>query len=401
MVAAPAVVGSIAIGGQRAAKVRRRKSGDIARHTQLHRGVVKRGHGVADLGQQAAVLRDQVVVQVKAPKRDQEHLPFCTQAGACTNEPGHHFELIGERVAARKNRPQRHARKARSDLRLGPDGACGHLVVFVLQRVGARLLDQPCQRGFDCAGAIHVVLDRVDGHRAAGADLVGQGTVARQKHGIASDVDAGKQGIGVAGQRQVAHVAAPANGGALGRRRLPDRLLVIVGKQLGWQGIVNPVRATVLGLGQWNDERAHIELHGSFAAVEQVGQTGHGRVQRILAPTGQRSRWVEQGRRQICLGQRYAAGRLARTTTAYRAIQVVAGVVIGDHGVCVVVGTVEKHTDQGFVIGRIKRRRFSNGGQVEGHWQRSATQRQLRTATQEVAPTVVVDLEQVHGCPYF
>ena len=71
--------------------------------------------------------------------------------------------------------------------------------------------------GFDGAGAIHIVFDSVDSHRAATtADLVRQGAVARQKHRIARDIDAGKQRIAVGRQSQVTNVATPADGRAFG-----------------------------------------------------------------------------------------------------------------------------------------------------------------------------------------
>ena len=60
------MVGTISIGCERASEVRRREGGDLVGHSQLDRGVVKGCHGFADLGQQTWMLRDQVVVQIKA-----------------------------------------------------------------------------------------------------------------------------------------------------------------------------------------------------------------------------------------------------------------------------------------------------------------------------------------------
>ena len=158
------------------------------------------------------------------------------------------------------------------------------------------------------------------------------------------------------------------------------------------------------GLFSYNPEayeqRAQ-ERKERLAAIEQAGQAGHGRVQRILTPAGQCCGRVEQRRCQRRFGQCNTARRLARTATTNGAIQVIAGVVVSHHSIGIVVGTIEEHADQGFVIGRIKRGGFANGGQVESHWQSGAAQCKLGTAAQEGAAARVVRLEQVHGWPYF
>ena len=85
--------------GERAAKIGRRKTGHLIGHAQLHRGLVKRRHGLVHLGQQRAVPRVQIIVQIKAAQHHHEHLPFGAQASARANQLGHRFELIGQIVA--------------------------------------------------------------------------------------------------------------------------------------------------------------------------------------------------------------------------------------------------------------------------------------------------------------
>ena len=233
-------------------------------------------------------------MQVEPAHRHKKDLSFGAQAAARANQPGHGFELVRQAVARREGGGQRDRGQAVRDGGFCAHGPCGDLVVLVFKGVGARLLHQLGHGGLDRRRAVNIAFDRVDRHGSAAADLIRQRTVARQKHRVAADVDAGEQRGAVGRQRQVADVAAPADGGAFRRRRLPDRLLVVVREQFGRQRIGFAVCAAVLGLGQRHHQRADIELHRGLARIEQAAQTGHGRMQRKLPPACQGRGGVEQ-----------------------------------------------------------------------------------------------------------
>ena len=298
VVAAPAMVGAVAVAAQRAAEVGGGERRDLAGHAQLDGGVVEGGHGVADLAEQRGVVGDQVVVQVKAADRDKKHLSFGAQCAACANQPGHGFELVGQAVASGERRGQGDTGQPGGDRGFSPDGAGGDAVVFVFQRVSARLLHQLGHGVFHGGGVVDVVLHGIDRHRAIAADLVGQRTVARQKHGVAGHVDAGEQRRAVGRQRQVAQVAAPAHSGAFRRRGLPDRLLVVVGKQLGRQRVGAAVRAAELRPCERHHQWPDVELHRRLPGIEKVGQATHGGVQGVLPPARQGRGGGEQRGRQ-------------------------------------------------------------------------------------------------------
>ena len=76
---------------------------------------------------------------------------------------------------------------------------------------------------------------------------------------------------------------------------------------------------------------------------------------------------AEQRGCQISLGQGDAARRLARTATSDGVVQVVAGVVIGQYRIGIVIATVHKNTHQRLVVG---------GGEGGGLAQRREVQRQ-------------------------
>ncbi|MNL29264.1 hypothetical protein D3C87_1509420 [compost metagenome] len=120
-------------------------------------------------------------------------------------------------------------------------------------------------------------------------------------------------------------------------------------------------------------------------------------MQRVLAAPGQRLGRVEQGGGKGGLAQRNAACRLAPAATANGVVAGVARVVVGDHGVGVVVAAVQKHADERLVVGGGKGRSLAHGGEVEGKWQRSACQAQLGGPAQKRAAGVEFGLKQMHG----
>ena len=111
----------------------------------------------------------------------------------------------------------------------------------------------------------------------------------------------------------------------------------------------------------------------------------------------QRGSGVKQSTQEVRLGQRNTARRLASAATANGAVGVVAGVVVGHHGVGVVVAAVKKYADQRLVVSGVKGGGFAHGGQVECKRQRGASQRELTRAAQKSPAAVQVGLEQVHG----
>ena len=149
MVAAPAVVGAIAVGRQRAAEVRRGERRDLVGHAQ--RGV-----------------------QVEAADRHQEHLAPGAQSAARRDQPGDHLELVGQRVAGGEAAERRIGggvgRQGRRHLRLGRHGAGGDPVVLVLQQMGAALLHQRGHRCLHGRRTVDVAFHAVDRHRCCGTD---------------------------------------------------------------------------------------------------------------------------------------------------------------------------------------------------------------------------------------
>jgi len=117
--------------------------------------------------------------------------------------------------------------------------------------------------------------------------------------------------------------------------------------------------------------------------VEQARQAGHGGVQGKLPADAQTVHWrhsrVEQGGRQIGLAQCNAPSCLPCATTPDGAVLRVAGIVIGDHGVGIVVAAIKKHADQRFVVvaRRVEGGCLTHGGQVQCQGQGRARHGQL------------------------
>ena len=83
------------------------------------------------------------------------------------------------------------------------------------------------------------------------------------------------------------------------------------------------------------------------------------------------------------------------------AVGVVAGVVVGDDGVGVIIAAIEKHANQSFVVAGVKGGGFTHGSQVQGKGQRGAGQGELTGAAQERAAAVQRRVDQVHGAFLF
>ena len=102
MVTAPAMVRTVAIRGQRSAKVRCGEAGDLVFYAQFHRRAVKRIHCIIELTQQTFVCSDKAVVIVKAAHRHHEHLAGHTQTAARSDQARNNRQLSSEPVAFAK-----------------------------------------------------------------------------------------------------------------------------------------------------------------------------------------------------------------------------------------------------------------------------------------------------------
>lgn len=325
----------------------------------------------------------QVVVGVKAAQRDQEHLALGPQLAARGDQARHHLELLVQRAAAPVHQIGQHGvelagaagqRPRQRGVRV--ERAGGDAVELAFQHLGARLRDQRAQRLATGLGAVHAIVLRhaLDRHRATGADLVGQRMLARQEHRVAGDRHAGEQrAAAVAGQRQVAQPATPALDGALGGRALPDRLLVVVRKQLGRQ---RHRAGLVLRQRGGHAQRADVELQGQLLRIEQRLERCQLGRQRVFAASG-----------QTLTGQRRAgqAGVRDGQRLARRGVFGVAGAVVRDQGVAVVVAAVQKDAHQGLVAVGAEGRRFAHGRQAEGPGRGGAGEAKLAESAQEGA----------------
>ena len=153
-----------------------------------------------------------------------------------------------------------------------------------------------------------------------------------------------------------------------------------MGKQIGRQRIQGAIGAFVLGQRGGCDQRTDVELNRGFASVEQPGQPGHGRVQGVLPCVGQCDRRAQQCGCQIAFGQCNTACCLPDTAAANGAVGVIAGVIIGDDGVGIVVTTKHKEADQCLVVSGFKCSGLAHRGQVQREGQRSTCHGQAARA---------------------
>jgi len=335
-------------------------------------------------------------VEVETTHRHEENLPFGAQRVARGDQARHQPQLAGqavvggwEGVEGRIGRGEGVERVG--DGALGGEGAGGNEVVFVLQRMAARLQGELQHRRAHLRRAVDVVVQRVDAHRAVAADLVAQRLIAGEKHGVARHRNAGQHVVGVvAAAGKIADVTAPAGGGALGSGRHPHRLLVVVGEQLGRQ---RHAACVVLLARGGHHQRPHVELHRGTAGVEQPGQSGHGRMQRVLHTAGQGHGRVQGGGGQ--------AGARQRDAGPDGVVLPVGGRVVVDHRVGMVVATEEEHADQRLVVGGVEGRGLAEGGEIHHGGQGGAGEGELSGAAQEGAAVVAIGLQQVHGGPHF
>ena len=107
------MVRAIAIGAQRAAEIGSGEGGDLIGHAELDGGLIKRGHRVVDLLEQRPMLGVEIIVQIEAAQRHHEHLTPGPQRAPCTDQLGHHPELVGQIVAGGKGRLERDPRETR------------------------------------------------------------------------------------------------------------------------------------------------------------------------------------------------------------------------------------------------------------------------------------------------
>ena len=227
----------------------------------------------------------QVVVQIKAAKTHEKHLAPGAQPAARLDGAGDHLQLIRERIGDRlalgvertKARRKRCAERLTQQL-LGIDRSGNHPGVFLLEQVRAAVAgDQRLERRRRRRRVVELGIERirsgnvVDGHRAAGADLILHGRTTGQKDRIAGHTHAGEGRPAIARGDQVGHLASPTDGAAFRSRRLPKRGLVVVRKELGGQ---RHRFGAVLRLGRRAHQRADVEQYPELSAIEQIGKRG-------------------------------------------------------------------------------------------------------------------------------
>ena len=231
-----------------------------------------------------------------------------------------------------------------------------------------------------------IVARRFHRNRTGGRTaLVLQGGITGEKDLVARNRNTAEEPIAIVGQRHIADLAAPAGGCALGRRRLPDRLLIVMRKQFRRQRILHPIRAVVLLTRQWHHQWPDIELHRRLARVEQAGEPGHVGVQRIFAVIGQGHRRPQFGGGQRCLRQHHAGVARAGARRANRVVFRVARIIESDDGVRIVVATDQKDTHQRLVVGSRKRGGLPHCSKVEQPGGSQSGERRRAGVAQETA----------------
>ena len=224
--------------------------------------------------------------------------------------------------------------------------------MVVLQNVRAWLGDQPAQQ-LRCVRRAEQarIGERVNGDRTARPHLILQRRLARCPHRIARDRDAGEGRLCVCAAQHVTDSAAPAVHRALGHRRLPHRLLVVVRKQLRRQ---RHRTVLILRTRRRPHQRSDVGDDRSASGVEQRGQRLQFRRQREFAAA------------LICQ-RRQRQQRVARTSNAAARllVSVVRRCVIRNHRVVIVVAAVQKDADDRLVVARGLRRRSAERGEIQ------------------------------------
>ena len=265
--------------------------------------------------------------------------------------------MLGKGTHRRKGRLQGgRSRQGRRQGGLRINGATGHSGVFRSHQVrlrGGHQLTQGLGAGLrpeKWRG------QPAHGHRTGGADLVLHRLASTHEHGVATGVHAGKGGPAIARHEQVTDTPTPARGRTLRVGALPDRLLVVVGKELGRQGHIG---RGVLRFRGGLDQGADIQQHAQRASIEHrlEGRQvwSHGDLTTIGQAVAQGQRSGRQGVSLMGDG-----GPNAKVFS-------VAGAVIGWQHVPVVIAPVQENAHQGLVVGGGAglRRGLGHGRQVQ------------------------------------
>jgi hypothetical protein len=143
------MVGTITVRLQRAAKIRCGEGRHLVRDPKFDGRTVESVHGKIELTHQAALIVDQIVVQVEPAHADHENLAARAERLPRGNHTRDNLQLARQIVVAsggaegcrQCNRLQRRRHRA-----FGIDGAFGDTVIFRLQHMIAGLGHQRSQR---------------------------------------------------------------------------------------------------------------------------------------------------------------------------------------------------------------------------------------------------------------
>ena len=154
---APAVVGPVAVRGERAPEIRSGEERHVVVHVHLHEPGVEIVHRGVDLRELLVVLREEDIVVVEAADAHQEHLAARPDArrGTRGDDTGHYVELRGK-AAVRGDGKCGCRRQGSAQLLVRCDGAIRDHAQFVLDEVWARAGDQALvgrYRGFEAVSA--------------------------------------------------------------------------------------------------------------------------------------------------------------------------------------------------------------------------------------------------------
>src|SRR5207253_8089657 len=107
VVAAPGVIGAVAVGLVGAAEIRQREAGNIRRHAHLHGRLVERAQRLVQVVEEGILLRKLAAVGVESSHGYEEDLSPQTEGQPYLNNLRHLLQLAGEIRVLRKLRGQR------------------------------------------------------------------------------------------------------------------------------------------------------------------------------------------------------------------------------------------------------------------------------------------------------
>ena len=293
MVAAPAVVGAVAVDARRSAELgrgeTRHRIGDA--HFRCRR--MERRERAIEFGELRGVVDELVVVRIETAEADEEDLALHLQRAAHVDQSRDHAKLAAE-VRVREYRRERgFAVERLVDHDLVVHRATHDRRVLPLQRVAVRCVAQ-CQERV--APPRRPVVDEPDALGAILADEIRHHLVSGLEHVLAVDRDVHRElrvRIGL-----VEHVREPAAPAAarvrVGVRALPGHGLVAVREQLRRH---RHRARLVLGLGDRVEQRPDVRgdrERRTRALVEQRAQLRHRGREAVLRAVARRDRRIQR-----------------------------------------------------------------------------------------------------------